>query len=682
MATIVTAPDGYKSLKKGVCYYLLKTHVRKDRVLLVSFHEHQKANQAERVRSAVTHVLSRESFEAGLSDGAPGKAPSLVVATKDNAMPHWLADIEGRDLDAEPQMFEVSKNSQLSLHDEVVERLVRIQPALEAVEDVLSADFPDQELNKFARACRPAKVNETRFRLWFYLYLVFDRRIWVLLGPRFRCGRWDRLDPQYQASQLGRPSDAHGVKVGHKTTPEMIQKIVNGFRRYAKSAGSLASAIPVILRKEFGCSTRKLPDGSREIYHPRGEPFPSTDKFYYYLKKIVGPDEVRRVLLGEVRMRNEYQPHMGRMSDFVYFTGERAHMDAATVLEYPRGYLGEYHLERLKRVDLVDSATGQIQGVGFSLGSEDDDIYKLALFCAAVPKSKFGRLFGIEIDDSDWPSVGLPANVVTDRGPGGSASVKKELNKWVIAREATPSYQPKSNAPTESKHTRNHNKGAPPEYKFSDHTPIELIKREILDVIRKNRSDDVSSRLTDQAVLEDVGCPNDLYEFLVRRERSSLIDVPFEDAVRSFLKETEFHAERGELTRDGRRYLVPASHLPTLGAAIVRFNKKTPLKGYYIPLAPLYAWVEFNGELIEVQAFGHPTDDALFMTDGESHLVQQARGKASTRQKRRVVTERVAAQERCKTESGKEWFSGRSSGRLAASTPDQRDEIARLKHSF
>lgn len=157
MATIVTAPDGYKSLKKGVCYYLLKTHVRKDRVLLVSFHEHQKANQAERVRSAVTHVLSRESFEAGLSDGAPGKAPSLVVTTKDKAMPHWLADIEGRDLDAEPQMFEVSKNSQLSLHDEVVERLVRIQPALEAVEDVLSADFPDQELNKFARACRPAR---------------------------------------------------------------------------------------------------------------------------------------------------------------------------------------------------------------------------------------------------------------------------------------------------------------------------------------------------------------------------------------------------------------------------------------------------------------------------------------------------------------------------------------------
>lgn len=681
MATIVTAPDGYKSLKKGVNYYLLKTHVRKDRVLLVSFHEHQKANQSERVRSAVTHVLSRECFEAGVVESTPGKTPSLLVTTKDNAMPPWLADIEGRDLDAEPEMFEVSKHSKQSLHDEVVERLVRIQPAVKAVEDVLSADFPDQELNKFARACRPAKVNETRFRLWFYLYLVFDRRIWVLLGPRFRCGRWNRLDPQYQSCNLGRPSDAHGTKVGHKTTPEMIEKIVQGFCKHAKSAGTLADAIPKILRKEFGCTTRKLPDGSREYFHPRGEPFPSTDKFYYYLKKKVGPDEVRRVLLGDVRMRNEYQPHMGRMSDFIYFTGERAHMDAATVLEHPRGYLGNYHLDRLKRVDLVDSATGQIQGVGFSLGSEDDEIYKLALFCAAIPKSKFGRLFGIEIDDDDWPSVGLPANVVTDRGPGGSASVKKALDKWMIGLEATPSYQPKSNATTESKHARKHKKGGPPEYKYSDHTPIELIKREILDVIRKNRSDDVSSRLTDQAVLEDVGCPNDLYQLLVRRKRSSLIDATFADAVRTFLRKTEFHAQKGELSRDGRRYLVPESHLKSLGAAIMRYREKTPIKGYYIPLAPLYAWVEFNGELVEVKAFGHQEDDALFLTDEEGQLVKKARGKASTRQKRRAEIERTAAQDACLEATGKEWFSGRSSGRLAVSTPEQRDEIVRLKQS-
>jgi hypothetical protein len=102
----------------------------------------------------------------------------------------------------------------------------------------------------------------------------------------------------------------------------------------------------------------------------------------------------------------------------------------------------------------------------------------------------------------------------------------------------------------------------------------------------------------------------------------------------------------------------------------------------WIPLAPLYAWIEFNGELVEVKAYAHPTDDAVFMTDGEAELFEKARGKASTRQKRRVVTERVAAQERCKQETGKEWFSGRRSGRLAVSTPEQRDEIDRLKQAI
>lgn len=683
MTTIVTAPEGYKSLKKGVIYYLLQTTVRKERVLLVAFHEHPMKRSAERQRNATLHVLSRHDFEQGLNVDARGHGPALVLTIKDGAMPPWLQDIEGRDLDAEPAMLKANGKSQRSPRDEVVDRLVRIRPAIDAMDVIFTADHPDIELNKFARKSLPTQTHETRFRLWFYLYLVFDRRMWVLLPPRFRCGRWDRLSPLYEHSLLGRPSEEYGCKYKHRTTPDMIKKIVDGFRKHAKSAGTLGAVIPVILRREFGCKRRKLPNGDSETYHPDGLPFPSPDKFYYYLYKIIGRDEVKRVLLGDVRMRNEYQPHMGKIMDGLYYVGERAHMDAAQVLERPKSYLSDTHLPPLKKVELVDAVVGKTLGVGFSLGGEDADAYKMALFCAVIPKPEFGRLMGIKIDEDDWPSVGLPSSLVADRGPGGSIAVRRELDKWVVVSEGTPSYQPKSNATVESKHTRSHRKLGAPEYRLSNLTVIELMQREIFQTVRKNRSDDVSRRAPDRAVVEDkVSSPNDLYRYMVKRGRSSFLDVSFADAVRSFLKPVELHAQDGMLWFRGHRYLVPESHYRTLGAAIVRYNEKTALKGYVIPLVPLFAWVEFGGELIELAATGHEYDDALPATDIEAEQIAKARSKMATRQKRSVVAERVGEQEDFKLQTGKEWFSGQTRrGRPKDRTPEKRDEVKRLKQT-
>src|SRR5574343_83693 len=212
-------------------YYLLKTTVRKERVLLVAFHEHPMKGSAERKRNATLHVLSRQDFEQGLNVDARGHEPALALTVMDGAMPPWLQDLEGRDLDAEPAMLMANGKSQRSPRDEVVDRLVRIRPAIDAMDNIFAADHPDIELNKFARKSLPTQTHGTRFRLWVYLYLVFDRRMWVLLPPRFRCGRWDRLLPKYEHSLPGRPSEEYGCKYNHRTTQDMINKIVMGIQK-------------------------------------------------------------------------------------------------------------------------------------------------------------------------------------------------------------------------------------------------------------------------------------------------------------------------------------------------------------------------------------------------------------------------------------------------------------------
>jgi hypothetical protein len=557
--------------------------------------------------------------------------------------------------------------------------VLRIQPAILKINNILQADDPDFELNCIARACTPQE-HETRFRQWFYAYIAFGYNKWATLPPRTKWGKWKRLDEKYAKTKPGRPYEHLGTQFGFRTNKDMVDKILQGFRQFAKECDNLTATWAMTVRKIFGGKVKRETGKPPVAFHPKGEPLPSYGKFYYYCRTQIGQEEMRLVMYGETRIRNDETPNRGALMDDLANIGERAYFDSRQVYEYPKSYIGNLPLPPLHVVDLVDGTSGQISGLGCSLGSERSGAYRMALFCAAIPKSMFGRIIGVPISDERWPGSGLPAALFSDRGAGASDDVRAPLRRWQITVEMAPSYDPKSDATAESKHPRRKKKAGAPTYKNSGLTVIEMFKREVVRVMLKNDSDDALARASDRAVVEgNVKTPNDLYRDLDLNHRISVIHISPDDAVRVFLDDVDFEAKNGQLYLGHRQYSSEAVFTSGLAKKILH-AKKTVIRGYVLQAFPRFAWIEFDGQLIEVEAKRDGTDSAHLASLPERDQIASIRSKASGKRQAQQKVEVLASQEEFYQETGKEWHSGKTKvGRPKAKTKESLDEARRIK---
>ncbi|TXC66765.1 hypothetical protein FSC37_15970 [Piscinibacter aquaticus] len=192
--------------------------------------------------------------------------------------------------------------------------------------------------------------------------------------------------------------------------------MIKGFRRHAPKEGTLMGAWAETIIQEFGGRVITKP-GERPVpHHPDGLQLPSFDSFYYHIRKRLGAKVVSNVLYGEQTVDYEKGPVKGNYWDSLGNLGERVNIDSTKVKSFPKSYVGDYQLPPLNQVEAVDGLTSQITGIGFSLGAESSHAYKMALFCMAIPKSKFGQIIGFPISDEDWPGFGLPAEIFSDNG--------------------------------------------------------------------------------------------------------------------------------------------------------------------------------------------------------------------------------------------------------------------------
>ena len=90
----------------------------------------------------------------------------------------------------------------------------------------------------------------------------------------------------------------------------------------------------------------------------------------------------------------------------------------------------------------VDTATQLIAGVYVGLEAGESAFIK-CLANAAMDKVAFCQSFGIEIDKNEWPSEGLPGEIITDKGREFIGSRMEELAmKYGIEFESLPPFRP------------------------------------------------------------------------------------------------------------------------------------------------------------------------------------------------------------------------------------------------
>jgi len=662
------APSGLGVLEKGKTYHFLENNSAIGRVLCVHFSAEYKTQQASIV------YLNQKIFESALQNG------EIVINQNQAKLPPWLEKLEG--VDDLTHIDALRRNAKKQHSDRVEQRVLYLTTALVNLTTILSADNVDMELNKYARECVPPQ-NETRFRLWFYTYLCFGRDIWSLLPSYIRAGNWDRnLHPDIK---MGRESISMGEKHGHTCTPEMIQKIEDGYLKYSALGKSMKSIYVKCLRKIFGCVVAGSGPVMKKISHPKGEPFPSYWQFRYRVNKKFGLREVQTTLLGKFRYRTKKSASKGRFSESVSNLMERVEADGFYLKEVPRGFLEGSSLQPLCVVRSRCVASGMLTGIGFALGKERSEAYRMMLFSMAVPKSYFCSLFGLNISEEDWPSQGLPPFSVTDRGPGAKKNLIEEFEKQFPIRELTPSYMGQSKATIESSNPKDLKSEGQPNYFQSDLNPVALAKREIIRLIKDNASMDMSERMLpdwDRKMVQP--SPIGIWNHLASLFRTSAQPMKIEDAVRTFLTPVQLTVFSDGVWYKQQKF--DSDSLRETGVVDkVASGQCVKIKGYVMDMCVRHIWAQVGTRIVQLDAKLSLLDDdeQIYLSLHELEERAELKSKISSEFKEHQKAAEMQAEQTFFEQTGEEWDAGsRKAGKPKRNTATARRESAETRNRF
>lgn len=674
VGTQILAPCGFRQLRSGVTYYFVRS--KPAGVLLLEFEvppKRMNANGKLESPPPRPHLMQvpRSAFESAIDQGNDG----LLQIGSTQTVPPWLTSLAGKDL----RQLDAGRRDPVRSHvDRIQARLEFIRPALACEDEILASASPAQALNRFATACSP-KQHQVRFRLWFFAYLAFGRNPLALHYNTSSVGTWDRHKSS-SGKKRGAPSQ-YGSSYGHNVDATMDEAICRGYEKFAALGLSKNEIYDMILTSVFGCLVRVGAHGYREYYHPDGKPFPTLRQCWFVIDKHFKPIDVRRDLSGPSRVRTESAPSVGRFTDSVCNLMERIEADGYFIAERPRGLIDGTALKPLVVVRIRCTTSGLLTGIGFSLGGERASAYRMALFCAAISKVTFCRLFGLTIDEDKWPGEGAPPSGVLDRGPGsGSDALSLRPNYKLKIRELAPSYAGQSKATVESTHPKKHRNLEPPEFKVSTLTAIEMARREIDRLILDNDTINISPRLTPELVgTLRKHTPQALWKELERRGRNDSLPMKFSDAVRSFLDQKTGTIIPEGVEYCGRRY--DSKALREHGSHLLESHRSSiKTKVYVLPACVRHIWMECENQLIELDLrlpLRSPSEEH-YVSIGELEQWHQLEKQHRALQTTHRTASRREAKQAFKEAVGKKWDSG-SLRRGKAPRPTRHSQVETIE---
>lgn len=584
------APHGFEGLSAGLAYHFLFSHHVQNRVLLVTFGAPVTALPAAQDPpvpwKATLAFLGRDRFEEAI------RSELIRPCPHQRELPHWLGDVTVAELMAHDQ-----KDDQRRIpHAQRIDtRLARLWPALIRVEEILSDSRPNAILSRLARTCTPVQ-NEGRYRTEFFAYIAFRRERLALHYPISKIGKWDR---SAKGKKLGRPS-LLGAWHGHSSCTESMQAMcLEGFHRYATPGQSMRSVYRKTITKVFGCVPATGSTQRKSFVHPEGKPYPTFGQFVYRVEQK--HDLATRQLLkyGSSRVRSKLAPSKGSFSDGATDAMQSTQYDGYFLSEVAMGFEEGSHLPRLCVVRCICLATGMIVGIGFSVGGEKAEAYRMAKFCMAVDKVWYCNLYGLTITQEQWPSVGLPLHEVTDRGPGATQGADASDEAFhPIIKELAPAYSGQSKANVETRHPKLVKFEGAPQIRTTRLSIVQLVQREIWRVIESNNSTNVSSRCGPDAIRDRVlPTPVGMWNQLTRLGRSNAYQPRRDQAIRSYLSKVDLTVSEGSVYFQGFRFWSEA--LRDSGLLSRRVMR---IQGYLLPTCVRHIFLDTPDRILTVDA--------------------------------------------------------------------------------
>lgn len=651
--TALIAPEGFHSLESGLTYYFLRSLPSVEVVHLLLFSNNKQG--------PLVHLCSlpRDHFETALS----GK---FVIKDPEQTLPCFLTPRQGQELSTLDWMNS-NRGKKRSDQERAQKRLLQITPLLERQQEILCAKNPIREINRYAQS---EGLNAQRIRLWFLSYLCFGQREWVLAPRYFNCGRWDRQS-HLGTAKLGRKSSLRGAHSGKRLNTEEISMILESYKKFRTPGRTMTSIYREAMARTFKAKVITVQKNRKRFISPDGYTLPTIDQYRYRVNKVFGKDEVRKLRFGETWHRRRNAQFQGSFTSSVSNVFERVEADAYYCEDRPKGYNGSEVLPPVCVTRIVDTASGIRLGIGFSFNAENSESYQAAQFCSAISKKKFCSLFGIDIEEDQWPSQGISPHLISDRGPG----IKREYGAraaplgGAVIREMTPSHQGQSKSLVESAQRRVTQTEGAPRHLLSNLSPYQMAVREIRRLIAENHAADATDRLTPEMIRRGVPAnPIGVYHFLNSRARNDGVAIAFDDAVRRFLKKVEVTVHRKGVMLHAQRYnseeLRQTGLLNRTGHSGVQ-----RLNAFVFPFCIRFIWLEVGHTLIELSAELNLRDDEEQLYRSYVELVEEGQllkqSQAEQRMHANVATvEQIGEFER---ETKGRWYPQRATSRLPSS---------------
>ena len=322
------APSGFMQLESEITYYFfrsLQIQGLKAITYLIYFDENksrtqknsQNKNNHFSIKPRLIRLL-REDFERGID------LQKIVKKETQSHLPYWLKGVEDR------RRSSGSNANKISHEDRIDQKLKIIGPLLERLDELLKSPNIEQQINQYARSCEPAQ-NETRVRLWFFTYLLFNQNRYALHYSIGKQGIWDR---QVHPSKIkrGRPS-WRGKDAGFNADTKMVEKIVSSYSRISKLGINLREIYQIAMIEEFNCSVTNKVSSPMRFMSKSGEPYPTFDMYNYYVHQNFGQSQIYHDKYGEKLSRDKFDVDKGSFSSLLINILERAEGDA-----YPVSY--------------------------------------------------------------------------------------------------------------------------------------------------------------------------------------------------------------------------------------------------------------------------------------------------------------------------------------------------------
>lgn len=582
---ILVCTKAVGSLSPGGHYHFLSSPSRSNCAYLVQYvlgsrPRRKSKNKGPPKRkpepAVILHVVSKEDFENGLCNGV------LKIHQKGPRLPPWMEGQTEGDL---IELGDRRKNFVVHHQDRIDSRVSVVYEAAERIDDILQLQDPLAAISNLARQHDPVQ-NVTRFRCWLFTYLLFGSK--GLHYSTSAIGRWCRK----------RAAENKNPKTQSVITAERLQKMLDAYHKHKKL--KLRKAIyAAVIRLSFGCKTQESALGRRLVYHPQGDWFPTERVFFYHVDQHLNPDDRKKNRLGAKRYHGHEAPSMGSFTELVGNAHERVEYDPFHSVAHPSGLSGA-PMPKLIIGRLRDSASGAIVGISFDMGGETVQAYLAAQFCAAIDKQHFCRLFGVDIKPGEWPCIGVSLKILMDRGPASTVLRKAGIDVDDTI-ELAPSGKGQAKAVIESSHPRTLKNEEGPGYSQSSLSVFQMVKAEILRVLRDNETFDVVDRIPPSWMsVMDRGTPMCLYSEFARRGRSDAVTMSFDSAVRKYLPLIEIEATRDGLSLAGQPFINRALQETDFFRRIPKGRTLT-FKAHYLRACVHYIWLDYQGKIFELE---------------------------------------------------------------------------------